>query len=168
MAYCGAVYGKYVPPGGSDQDDGNRCGGGKDTKPKDSLLQAQGDLQQRGKSFDFTKLSSFQRLPSTFQALLQSILDLDDEGKKEAMDIFHGKAADEQDAAGDRKLAKAMVAAFTEIENKKQELLRPVVSAPPGPPSATIGTLQKARNEAVAATRRAISKVELHPGSNGP
>ena len=50
-----------------------------------------------------------------------------------------------------------MVAAFTEIENKKQELLRPVVSAPPGPPSATI---QKARNEAVAATRRAISKVE--------
>ena len=160
MAYCGAVYGKYVPPGGSDQDEGKRCGADKDTKPKDSLLQAQGDLQQRGKSFDFTKLSSFQRLPSTFQALLQSILDLDDEGKKEAMDIFHGKAADEQDAAGDRKLAKAMVAAFTEIENKKQELLRPVVSAPPGPPSATIGTLQKARNEAVAATRRAISKVE--------
>ena len=53
-----------------------------------------------------------------------------------------------------------MVAAFTEIENKKQELLRPAVSAPPGPPSATIGTLQKARSEAVAATRRAVSKVE--------
>ena len=76
------------------------------------------------------------------------------------MDIFHGKAADEQDAAGDRKLAKAMVAAFTEIEEKKQELLRPTVSAPPGPPSTTIGSLQKARNEVVAATRKAVGKVE--------
>ena len=158
MAYCGAVYGPYVPPSGSDQDGGKRCGG--ETKPKDSLLPAQGDLQQRGKHFDFTKLPSYQRLPSTFQALLQSILDFDDKAKKEAMDIFHGKAADEQDAAGDRKLAKAMVAAFTEIEEKKQELLKPTVSAPPGPPSTTIGSLQKARNEAVAATRKAVGKVE--------
>ena len=157
MAYCGAVYGTYVPPGGPDQDEGKRRGG--DTKTKDSLLAAQGDLQQRGKNFDFTKLPSYQRLPFALQALLQSILDASDKAKKEAMDIFHKTVADEQSAAGDRKLAKDIVAAFTEIENKKQELLRPVVS-PPGPPSATISSLQKARNEAVAAAKRANGKVE--------
>ena len=56
------------------------------------------------------------------------------------MDIFHGKAADAQDAAGDRHLAKGMVAAFTEIETKRQALLRPAIKTPPGPPGATIGT----------------------------
>ena len=69
------------------------------------------------------------------------------------MDIFHGKAADEQDAIGDRHLAKGMVAAFTEIDSNRQAVLRPAIKAHVGaPPNATIGALQKERNEAVAET----------------
>ena len=89
------------------QDEGKRCGGDKETKPEDSLRQAQGDLQQRGKNFDFTKLPSYQRLPFALQALLQSILDSSDKAKKEAMDLFQDAATHEQSTEGDRKRAKA-------------------------------------------------------------
>ena len=118
MAYCGAVYGPYVPPSGSDQDEGRRCGG--EAKPKDSLLPAQGDLQQRGKHFDFTQLPSYQKLPFALQALLQTILEVSDKAKEEAIGLFQDTATDEQSTQGERKLAKAFVAAFTEIENKKE------------------------------------------------
>ncbi len=36
---------------------------------------------------------------------------------------------------------------LTEIETKRQALLRPAIKTPPGPPSATIGTLQKVRRQ---------------------
>ena len=38
--------------------------------------------KENEKEFDYTSLPSYQRLPLAFQAILQSILDLGDDGKK--------------------------------------------------------------------------------------
>jgi hypothetical protein len=77
-----------------------------------------------------------------------------EEDREEAMELF-------KNPAGDKQVAKAMVAAYSEVMARRQAQQRPILRQPAGPsPAAGIAALQKDRNKAAQLARQPQSAAQ--------